>query len=370
MPDTTTINTDGSATRASAHNSEETQLSQADVIPGRLNVLNPNGRDPHQAFLDGPADPGDSGHAPINFHAYAACTNGVFAKNAADVMKPGEPVLVLLRRRLAPSLVAVQALKAAGQPVFVSWKETGLLQVTDQLSSPRVWRVFREICQLADGAISAVPGLVGLYEAASNGEKPVMLIPTPYPVDFPQWDFSRELNEREGIFIGTRHFGTTSRCHLLALNWAKDVAGKTGCGVTVINTEGRSGERWLQSLEFDPGVLRISTPRAYPDYLSLMAGHRIVLQADQSAVPGQVAGDALLCRMPCLGGNGAIDEIAFPMLRPTTSGGPTLGELAESLLMDDSFWLDTVSRSQEIATRKLSFASVAKMLRNFCFDHV
>ena len=41
------------------------------------------------------------------------------------------------------------------------------------------------------------------------------------------------------------------------------------------------------------------------------ARHKIVLQADKSAVPGQVAGDALLCRMPCVGGDGAIDRLAF-----------------------------------------------------------
>ena len=42
----------------------------------------------------------------------------------------------------------------------------------------------------------------------------------------------------------------------------------------------------------------------YVDYLRVMAAHKIVFQLDTSFVPGQVAGDALICRLPCVGGNG------------------------------------------------------------------
>lgn len=45
-----------------------------------------------------------------------------------------------------------------------------------------------------------------------------------------------------------------------------------------------------------------------------MARHKIVLQLDRSHVPGQVAGDALLCRIPCVGGDGAIERITFQKL--------------------------------------------------------
>jgi hypothetical protein len=42
----------------------------------RLAVLNPGGRDPNQSFSSGAGTPDAAGHAPVNFHAYAACTNG------------------------------------------------------------------------------------------------------------------------------------------------------------------------------------------------------------------------------------------------------------------------------------------------------
>ena len=72
------------------------------------------------------------------------------------------------------------------------------------------------------------------------------------------------------------------------------------------------GRRLLGELNFPEGKLRlIEKWKAYPDYLRDVARHKIVLQLDRSHVPGQVAGDALLCRIPCVGGDGAIERIAF-----------------------------------------------------------
>ena len=56
----------------------------------RLNVLNPGGRDPEQNFADA-AVSHSTAHAPVNFHAYAACTEGSFYREtnkaiAADLV--------------------------------------------------------------------------------------------------------------------------------------------------------------------------------------------------------------------------------------------------------------------------------------------
>jgi len=45
----------------------------------------------------------------------------------------------------------------------------------------------------------------------------VAFIPTPYPIDDRRWDFSRPIEERSGIFIGTREWNVLSRNHLGAL---------------------------------------------------------------------------------------------------------------------------------------------------------
>ena len=83
-----------------------------------------------------------------------------------------------------------------------------------------------------------------------------------------------------------------------------------GAPVTVCNVDGRRGRKLLRALGAD-NLRVLEGRRPYGEYLRAMAACRVVFQLDESAVPGQVAGDALLCRMPCIGGNGAIDQIAF-----------------------------------------------------------
>src|SRR4051794_16581675 len=89
----------------------------------RLTVLNPGGRDPQQEFHRVPA-PGEGGHPPINFHAFAACTLGAFHCNARSAIREGSPVLLLLRSDFRASEHAFADLKRQGRTVAVSLKET------------------------------------------------------------------------------------------------------------------------------------------------------------------------------------------------------------------------------------------------------
>jgi hypothetical protein len=134
---------------------------------------------------------------------------------------------------------------------------------------------------------------VPLYRSA--GARAVEFIPTPYPVEDEHWDFARPLEERRGIFIGTREFDTPSRNHLAAILAIKQIAEALLEPVTVFNGDGWRGRRLLDRLGFADGLLRVIEKRLpYPRYLRLLAKHKIVWQLDASAVPGQVAGDALL----------------------------------------------------------------------------
>ena len=313
----------------------------------QLAVLNPGGRDAEQRFPDGAGAPDARGHAPVNYHAYAACTRGGFFRDAK--MIPGEmrAVVVLLRNDLNTALKALKALKAQGRTVAISCKESGQHQIAKQLDSAACVAMFREICALADGALSSTPELVQLYRAA--GARLTEFIPTPYPVDDARWDFSRPLAERTGIFIGTREWNVPSRNHATALLRACSL----GVPVTVFNPDGRAGMKKLDALGC--ASLRVIERRLpYPDYLREMAKCRVVFQLDSSAVPGQVAGDALLCRMPCVGGNGAVDQVAFGR-----------GTNPEPLLRDDAVWRDAVETSQARANESLSFSAGAARLREF-----
>src|SRR5205085_6241920 len=154
----------------------------------------------------------------------------------------------------------------------------------------------------------------------------VAFIPTPYPIEDQRWNFSVRMPQQSGIFVGTREWNVPSRNHLAALVIARQLCKATSEPVTVANLDGYRGRRLLSELEFPDGKLRVIEKwKFYPDYLRAMAHHKIVMQLDHSHVPGQVAGDTLLCRIPCVGGDGAIERIAFSK---TSREVRTLNEVA------------------------------------------
>jgi hypothetical protein len=91
-----------------------------------------------------------------------------------------------------------------------------------------------------------------------------------------------------------------------------------------------------------------------------------VLQLDTSFVPGQVAGDALLCRVPCVGGNGAIDRLGFPETCSFARSIKEVGQIAEHLLTDANAYRTTVAAMIPAASKVLGFGSVAARLADFC----
>jgi hypothetical protein len=321
----------------------------------RLTVLNPGSRDAPQDFASGWPGPDQPGHAPVNFHAYAACTGGSFEREVKAGLAKNRPVLLLLRGDFRETQRALRKLKERGLTIAISFKETGLHQMGKQLSDPRRAARFQEIVRAANGCLAATPEALAFY---GGGE----FIPTPYPIEDPRWDFSRSLGERSGIFVGTREWNVPSRHHLAGLL----VAAGFGEPVTVFDPHPRNGRKLLAALGCRLDSFRIIEKRlAYRDYLAEMTRHKIVFQADRSAVPGQVAGDALLCRMPCVGGDGAIDRLAFP---GTCGHGRSLGELtdlAAKLLRDSAFYHETIAASLAQARARLSYSVVAPELERF-----
>ncbi|MEY2496722.1 MAG: hypothetical protein QOD12_278 [Verrucomicrobiota bacterium] len=336
-----------------------TELSQANF---RLTILNPGGRDPEQHFPDG-AGERTQPHAPVNFHAYAACTRGSFYRETKSASAEGTPVLLLLRGDFRASERALTALQSEGRVVAVSLKETGLHQIAQQLRDPAKLARFTQIVKRADGCIAPTPEAADFYQAIRGSSERVAFIPTPYPVEDSRWNFSQPLEARSGIFIGTREWDVPSRNHLAALLLARSLSEETGEQVTVFNYDGRKGARLLAEIGFVAEKLRVLDSKlAYPDYLREVAKHKIVLQLDTSFVPGQVAGDALLCRIPCVGGNGAIDRLAFPESCGQAKSIGQLRQIASRLLNDRKFYEQSVALIESSASARLSFGVVAKQL--------
>lgn len=330
----------------------------------RLTVLNPGGRDDAQDFPDGAGETALP-HPPTNFHAYAACTRGSFQREIKDAIAQNTPVLVLLRGDFSASERAVQTLQTAGRFVAVSLKETGLHQIADQLRNSTRLARFVRIVQKSNACLAATREAADLYRTLRGNDR-AAFIPTPYPVDDLRWDFSRPIEQRSGIFIGTREWKVPSRNHLAALVVARRLSENTSEHVTVFDYEGRKGARLLTELGFGAGKLRVLNKKlSYPHYLREMARHKIVLQLDTSFVPGQVAGDALLCRVPCAGGNGAIERLAFPETCGFARSINEIEQLASRLLTDRESYQSSVKAMIPAASKSLGFEVVAKQLAEF-----
>src|SRR5947208_3675410 len=333
----------------------------------RLTVLNPGGRDQEQQFHNLRA-PGEGAHPPINFHAFAACTLGAFHRNARRAIAEETPVLLLLRSDFRASERALSDLKKQGRTVAVSLKETGLHQIAQQLRDRAKSSRFMKIVAEADGCIATTPEAAEIYQRVRTKRDPatVTFIPTPYPVEDQRWNFSLPANEQSGIFVGTREWDVPSRNHFAALLVVRQLCEATGEPVSVVNLDGHKGRRLLDELRFPEGKLRlIERRKPYPDYLRDVAPHKIILQLDRSHVPGQVAGDALLCRIPCVGGDGAIERIAFSKTCGEYRTISEITSMALDLLKNSDLRAAIVAESQERALERLSFQAARSQLAKF-----
>jgi len=327
----------------------------------KLCVLNPGGNDPEQHFPEGAGQPDDAVHAPVNYHGFAACTGGGYFRKASAIPASERAVLLLIRHDLKSARNAIVELRRAKKIIGIAWKEAGAGQVAAQLATRTRLQLFREICERADLAVATTPDLVPFLRNA--GVRHVEFIPTPYPIESPAWDFTVPVEERRGIFLGTREFDIPTRNHVAALLSMKYLAQAMGEPVTVFNVNGWSGRRLPAELRFPEGLLRvIEGRRPYRGYLRGIAKHRFIFQLDASGVPGQVAGDALLARIPCVGGDGATERLVFP---DTCGYGRTheqLFDIAARLLEHPHDALDISQRAHELAEKNLSFTRVAREL--------
>jgi hypothetical protein len=340
-------------------------MTSYDVDGFRLTVLNPRGHDAEQEFRDLPA-PGEGAHPPINFHAFAACTQGTFHHDPRRAVAENTPVLLLLRGDFRASERALTDLKKHGRTVVVSLKETGLHQIARQLCDRGRLSRFMKIVAEADGCIATTPEAAEIYQSARWSLERVAFIPTPYPVEDQRWNFCRPPREQSGIFVGTREWDVPSRNHFAALLVARQLCDATSEAVTVVNLDGYKARRLLAELKFPEGKLHVIEKwKSYPDYLRDVARHKIVLQLDRSHVPGQVAGDALLCRLPCVGGDGAIERIAFSRTCGEGRTIPEIASMALDLLKNADLRGAIVAESEQRALEHVSFQTVRSQLAKF-----
>ena len=336
-------------------------MASADAENFRLAVLNPAGRDHEQYFAGNRSAPANE-HAPVNFHAYAACTYGAVFRDPKRAIASGWPVLLLLRGDFRASERALAELKRTKRKTVVALKETGAHQVAQQLSDPARFARFVRIVRAANGCVASTPEVADFFRFFRDDG--IEYLPTPYPIEDENWNWAME--NRSGIFVGTREL-VPSRNHLAALLAVKKLSDATKEPVTVFNSDRRRGAKLISEIGFRK--IRVHEKRMeYRAYLGEVARHKIVFQLDRSRVPGQVAGDALLCRSVCVGGDGAIERIAFPETCGEKRSDAELIEIAQRLLTTENERRAVAERATKIAKEKLSFRAGREILARFFAD--
>jgi hypothetical protein len=334
-------------------------MASVDAENFRLAVLNPSGRDHEQHFTEN-RSPQANDHAPVNFHAYAACTQGAVFRETKRAIATGWPVLLLLRGDFRASERALAELKRSKRKTVIALKETGTHQIVQQLSDAARFARFIKIVREANGGIAGTPEAADFFRLFRDDG--IEFVPTPYPIEDENWNWAME--DRSGIFVGTREFSVPSRNHLNALLAAKKLSDATKEPVTVFNSDRRRGAKLIGEIGFRK--IRVHEKRmSYRAYLGEMARHKIIFQFDRSRVPGQVAGDVLLCRSVCVGGDGAIERIAFSETYGEKRSDAELVEIAEGLLTNENERRAVAGRATEMAKEKLSFRAGRETLARF-----
>ena len=330
----------------------------------KLAVLNPGGRDPKQDFPDGAGAPSDSISPPVGAGAFAACTRGGYYRKDQEIPAEQKEVLVLLGDNLKAFRQVFVELRSLNKTIAIAWKNAAPSSIAEQLAKPDKFKLFQEICRRADGAIATTPDLVTFFTAA--GVRHVEFIPTPWPVDDERWNFSVPLLERRGIFVGTCEFRAPLRNHLAGLLALRQLAASMYEPITLINTDGRHGRKIIEQLGYDAQLLKVIEGRmSYPRHLHLLAKHKLIWQLDGTGGLGQVGGDALLARVPCVGGIGATERLVYPDLCGYGRDSEQLFDLAARLLEHSHDCEAVMERATAAARDKLSFTTVAQRLETF-----
>jgi hypothetical protein len=202
-----------------------------------LSVFCPTGSDRFQDFSKSPGLVDDSVHAPINYHAYAACMRGRFHKTLETISTMKSFYFSSMAGMREPTFKyqAAQSLRHSRPDGF---QEDGLQQILPQISRPRTLTLLNELFTYSDGCISSTEELVPIYRSLSRS--PVEFIPTPYPINDMKWDFSIR-SAREGASFWEPGSFSMEPQPSLCLAAFKTVDPGNGGAVDVMNTD------WLRA---------------------------------------------------------------------------------------------------------------------------
>jgi hypothetical protein len=333
----------------------------------KLCVLHP-GIPKSKEYTDFAGTPSNANPPPLGIAGFAACTGGGIYRKSSEIPADERRVLLVVGRDLKAARQATIDLRREGKIIVATLEMDRHFETQRWLRSPGDLSLFREICNRSHAGLALTADAEPVLRA--GGIFHVEVIPPPVPLEQKEWEFSIPAEERRGIFLGTWDWKNPALRHLEALMALRDVAGQMFEPVTVFNLDGWRGRRWLRQLEYPAGLLRVIEKRLpYPEYLRKLALHKMVFHLDSTGGIGKVAADALLCRIPCVGGSGAVDRIAYPEL---CGYGANVNELTQiaSLLLDHGHDRErAIEQALDRGNQRLNFSAAASALEQLFHCH-
>ena len=305
---------------------------------------------------------------PLGYIGFAVASHGRIFRTLTDSVADPQPILIVADARLEAAKSAIQTIRnaAANAPrrVLLTFVERAMKEIMAELRNPQSMERFKALLNLADGMIVSAPELLGFINSL-NVNCQCIHIPAPYPLENPQWDVSLPTNQRSGIFFGDIPFREPDRNMLAWLYAAAEIAAKTGHHLSIFSTPGFSQGPTAAQLGLSAPMFTQIPACDYGSYLQHLASHRIVIKPNSLDGVSNVAGDALLSRIICVGGEGTLERVAFRESCGSGRSSDNIRAIAESLLTDDAFYDRQVEKSQQIAMQSMSFGAVNARLEEF-----
>jgi len=154
------------------------------------------------------------GPPPINLPRLRRLPGRYFPRDIST-LGVDETVLLLLGSRLGLNLRLLEKMKASGWTVLTAFKENGLS--ADSLEGLLPPAGHEDSRDLLPGRRLRKPHQGADARLQSSHRVTCCLHPDALSIDDPRWDFSVPVENRKGIFVGTREFFNPARNHLFSL---------------------------------------------------------------------------------------------------------------------------------------------------------
>ena len=315
---------------------------------------------------------------PTGWHSYAAATNGfVLLYNNENwiydkiLTEQYDLAILCVDNWLEPIDTIASLINNRNIPVMLGLHE-GMynLEILLNISQGSYFQHLIELTNTIEplGWLINIPQQTKFVWEEIQRRTNVPMFDVPYCWDIKQRNqFIVPIKERKGIFCAGVSLNTgTPRNSFYNLLLASRFSNKYNIPVSWLSRGNGDAYKYIKQLFDKPNLLTIyDEDLPYPDWLHMLASHRIVLNLDTSLVQGQIPGDCAFVSVPCVGGNSRIQEFMFPKyLCKYDMDLSASYDAIKNLLLDDKQYSTYIKGVIEDNIHKISFETTVNLLQH------